>query len=265
MKTLYVSDLDGTLLRSDETLSAYTCQVLSRLTERGMLFSYATARSLVTARKVTRGLEARLPLIVYTGAFIVDRASGDILRANYFDGAAEGILRELFRHDIYPIVYARSGDAEWFSYVPGRCTEGMRTFLNTRRGDPRDHPVAEPEDLLRGDVFYIACIDAPEKLGPLAGRFDGAHVVYQRDIYTGDQWLELMPGRASSRQLMEMLGRDRLVVFGDGENDADLFMVADERYAVANAAPRLKGLATAVIGGNDKDGVAKWLEANYRE
>ena len=49
MKTLYVSDLDGTLLRSDERTSDYTNQVINRLTEQGMLFSYATARSLVTA------------------------------------------------------------------------------------------------------------------------------------------------------------------------------------------------------------------------
>ena len=48
-KTLYVSDLDGTLLRSDETLSEYTCNVINNLTEKGMVFSYATARSLITA------------------------------------------------------------------------------------------------------------------------------------------------------------------------------------------------------------------------
>ena len=53
MKTLYVSDLDGTLLRSDETISEYTAQTINRLTTDGMLFSYATARSYHTAKKVT--------------------------------------------------------------------------------------------------------------------------------------------------------------------------------------------------------------------
>ena len=70
MKTLYVSDLDGTLLRSDERTSDYTNGIINRLTEQGMIFSYATARSLVTAKKVTRGLCARIPLIVYNGAFV---------------------------------------------------------------------------------------------------------------------------------------------------------------------------------------------------
>lgn len=38
MKTLYVSDLDGTLLQSDETISEYTNNQINRLTENGMLF-----------------------------------------------------------------------------------------------------------------------------------------------------------------------------------------------------------------------------------
>ena len=48
MSTLYVSDLDGTLLHSDETTSEYTNTVINSLIENGMLFSYATARSFIT-------------------------------------------------------------------------------------------------------------------------------------------------------------------------------------------------------------------------
>ena len=49
------------------------------------------------------------------------------------------------------------------------------------------------------------------------------------------------------------------VCFGDGENDLSLFAAADEGYAVANAVDNLKRAATAVIGSNDEDGVARWL------
>ena len=52
MKILYVSDLDGTLLRKNETLSSYTIKTINALTSSGMSFSYATARSLNTAKKV---------------------------------------------------------------------------------------------------------------------------------------------------------------------------------------------------------------------
>lgn len=41
-----------------------------------------------------------------------------------------------------------------------------------------------------------------------------------------------------------------------------MFDMADEAYAVANAVPELKARATAVIGGNNEDGVARWLEAH---
>lgn len=53
-------------------------------------------------------------------------------------------------------------------------------------------------------------------------------------------------------------------MFGDGENDVDLFEAADEAYAVANAADVLKAVATGVIGANDEDGVARWLDAHAR-
>ena len=77
-----------------------------------------------------------------------------------------------------------------------------------------------------------------------------------------------MPIKASKAnailQLKELLGCDRLVVFGDGVNDLDMFRVADEAYAVENAVPELKAAATAVIGANDEDGVARWLSRNWR-
>lgn len=37
-KTLYVSDLDGTLLRSNQTTSEYTNEVINSLTEKGIVF-----------------------------------------------------------------------------------------------------------------------------------------------------------------------------------------------------------------------------------
>ena len=41
-----------------------------------------------------------------------------------------------------------------------------------------------------------------------------------------------------------------------------LVSIADECYAVENAVPELKEIATAVIGANDSDGVAKWISEN---
>ena len=269
MKTLYVSDLDGTLLRSDVSTSDYTNRTINRLARQGMLFSYATARSYSTSAKVTRGLDAHIPLIVYNGAMIVDNVTGEILLSNFFGSDAHAVLDDLLAHGVVPIVYAFVDGVERFSYVPARSSRGVLDFVASRRGDRRDNPVNSTEDLYQGDIFYFACIGEEEKLEPLERKYrDVYHTVYQKDIYSGEQWLEIMPLAASKsnaiRQLREKLGCNRLVVFGDGKNDIDMFELADEGYAVINAAPELKAVATAVIGSNDEDAVAHWL-SEYAE
>ena len=265
MKTLYVSDLDGTLLRSDARTSAYTNSVINRLTAQGMVFSYATARSVITAKKVTEGMSAELPLIVYNGAFVIDSLTGERLLEQYFDDAVYPLLDDLFTCSIYPIVYTVIGGEEKFSFIPAECTRGMRTFLDSRQGDPRTNAVCSPEALKTGRIFYITCIDSPEKLKPLLQKYRHRfHCVYSIDMYSGEQWLEIMPKETTKanaiKRLMEMLRCSRLVVFGDGKNDIDMFRLADEAYAVANADDELKQYADAVILPNDEDGVAKWLE-----
>lgn len=64
------------------------------------------------------------------------------------------------------------------------------------------------------------------------------------------------------QQLKAMFNCEKVVVFGDGKNDIDMFEIADEGYAVSNAHETLKEKATGIIGSNDEDGVAKWLEQN---
>jgi len=232
MKTLYVSDLDGTLLRSDETISQYTGEVMNRLTEQGMLFSYATARSYVTSKKVTKSIDAKIPLIVYNGALVIDNVTGQVLLSNFFGPEVKEVLDELIKNDIYPIVYAYIDGIEKFSYLEDQCTRGMTAFLNTRKGDERTNVVADEKQLYQGDIFYVTCIDEEEKLKPLYEKYkDKYHCVFERDIYTKEQWFEIMPANASKanaiRQLKEYLGCNKLVVFGDGKNDIDMFEMAD--------------------------------------
>lgn len=267
MRNLYVSDLDGTLLRSDETLSQFTIDTINELTSNGMLFSYATARSLVTAKKVTKGLNTHFPLIVYNGAFIMDNVTEEILAAHYFDEDIRDVLAELFANNIYPIVYAYINGVEKFSFIPERCTPGMNQFIQSRKGDRRTNTVNTPGELMKGNLFYITCIDAPEKLEPFYEKYKAQyHAVYQRDIYTGDQWLEIMPREASKsnaiKELKGILKCERLISFGDGKNDIDMFEMSDEAYAVENGDEELKAVATKVIASNNEDGVARWLREN---
>lgn len=168
MKVLYVSDLDGTLLRSDAKTSEYTNQVINQLTEKGMLFSYATARSYLTAAKATEGLSAKIPIITYNGAVILQNNTYEILSKNTFRREEkEEILNELLRHGVYPIVYAYLCGKEKFSYLVSKCNHATMEFLSTRKGDIRDNPVVSDHELGFGDIFYFTCIDQYGKLEEL--------------------------------------------------------------------------------------------------
>lgn len=256
-------------MRSNEITSEYTNRIINSLTEKDMIFSYATARSLITAKKVTEGLTAKIPLIVYNGAFVIDNVSEKLLIENYFDNTVDSLLEDLFNNEVYPIVYAFIDNKEKFSFVPELCTQGMNIFINSRKGDIRRNTVKTVNDLKSGKIFYITCIDEPQKLEPLYEKYkNDFHCVYQKDIYSKTQWLEIMPKQTSKsnaiKQLQTLVNYERLVVFGDGKNDIDMFLMADESYAVQNADDELKKYADAIIPSNDNDGVAKWLEHNYK-
>lgn len=267
MKTLYVSDLDGTLLNSRQQTSDFTNRTINRLVSQGMIFSYATARSFKTSSKVTKGLNVVFPLVLYNGAFILDGRSNAFLLSNVFDQAYVMLLDDLITKDVYPIVYSLIDGAEKFSYIREKCSAGMRDFVLSRSGDSRNNPVHSVKDLQKGTPFYITCIDTPQKLKPLYQKYKNTyHCVYQVDLYSGAQWLEFMPKKATKSnavlQLKKLLNCDKIVAFGDGVNDLDLFKAADECYAVANAVDALKAMATGIIDSNDNDGVAKWLAGN---
>jgi len=271
MKTLYISDLDGTLLRSDERISEYTAKVINKLVENGMLFSYATARSWQTAHKVTSGLTAKIPVIIYNGAFILDNVTQKILLENYFKQKdAKRIAKELIQQEISPIVYTMLEGAEKFSYLKGAESRGMKIFLSSRQGDVRENPVDSRELLYQGNMFYFTCIDEEEKLRPVYEMLKTQyHCVFQKDIYSGEQWLEIMPPHVSKSQaalqLKKYLNCDRIVAFGDGKNDIELFQAADEGYAVENAHDCLKEIAAGIIQSNNCDGVAAWLEEHFEK
>lgn len=270
MPTLYLSDLDGTLLRSSQHTSDYTNHTINHLVSEGMLFSYATARSYHTARKVTEGLDAKFPLIVYNGAFIVDNNTQELLATNLFSNdEAAAILADLLAGGVSPIVYCLD-DRERFIYNAHTINADTKEYVDSRHGDVRDTPVDCNEALTRNGTFYFTCIDETQKLEPLYQKYRGIHsCVFSKDIYSGAQWLEIMPATATkahaARQLAKLLGCDKIVAFGDSTNDIPLFEAADERYAVANASDSLKERATAIIAANDEDGVAHWLSEHWHQ
>ena len=95
LTSVYISDLDGTLLRGDATLSDYSYTVLCRLIDAGLKFTVASARSVVSMRPMLRGLELPLPVIEFNGAFVTDLGSDRKLVVNDFQKAVLEMTYEI--------------------------------------------------------------------------------------------------------------------------------------------------------------------------
>lgn len=273
MKTLYVTDLDGTLLNTSDKISEFSYRTINELVDRGMLFTYATARSLVSASKVTAGLSTEIPIIAYNGAFIMQPSTGEILSKEDFSEEERAYVRETLQaHGISPMVYAFVDKVEHVSWIPSRENDGVKRYLSVRQGDKRFRAVDDDISLYEGEMFYFTCIGEREELEPIYRIFskDARYrCTLQQELYRPEYWCEIMPARASKynaiNKFKSMCGCDRVISFGDSINDIPMFEISDECYAVANAVDELKAIATGVIPSNDDDGVASWLAANVRK
>lgn len=269
-RTLYVSDLDGTLLNRQDRINPKSIRIINDLVERGMTFTYATARSLSSASIVTQGLSAAIPVIVYNGAFILQPSTGEILSKESFQEEEMELVEEVLdRFDICPLVYSFVEGAEKVSWITSRENEGIQRYIDSRKGDKRLRPVSAKEELYRGDMFYFTCIGEMDELRPVYDRFaedTRFRCTFQQELYRPEYWCEIMPAKATKaeaiRKLKKMQGCDRVVSFGDAINDLPMFEISDECYAVENAVDELKAAADGVIAGNEDDGVAEWLWHN---
>ena len=168
MRTLYLSDLDGTLLRSDQTISDFTARTINELVKKGMLFSYATARSYITASRVTAGMDAHIPLVLYNGAFILDSTTQKVLLSNIFQQSqAQELLDCLRSREIWPIVYSMQGGKERFVFFSVSTADEMRDYISKR------------------DEYLMKLGKSGEKaflVGDKGGRlpFSSAHIIFDR-------------------------------------------------------------------------------------
>jgi Cof subfamily protein (haloacid dehalogenase superfamily) len=269
-RTLLVSDLDGTLLRPDASLSATTARVVNDFVAQGGLFTYATARSYTTASRVTAPLDLRLPVITYGGAIVVDPSTGAASEAHTL--AADVVEQVLTRTGgsklVQPIVFAMHEGRDRLCWRADREIPAVVDFLRARPGDPRLLPLTTWSTIDPSAVFYISLVSDRAPLADLHRRLTelatGCNMVLMEDVYAGGRWwLELTAASATKAAAVAMLkarlGADTLVCVGDNDNDLPMLAIADIALAVANAAPAVRAMATHVIGANAADGVAAWI------
>ena len=273
MAALYVSDLDGTLLRNDAGVSDFTRTELNRLIDEGLAFTVASARSVVTIREVLEGLRVRLPVIELNGAFVSDFATGEHLIVNAIEAEQAPELHEDVRaHGCAPILSCYDGHADRVYYDRPR-NGGMAGYIRNRTEarDPRLRQVADLTEAFRDRVVCMTVIDSASVLRELkaaiAEKYDGDVVTHLFEEYynQGWHWMTIHGREASKDRAVRAVARhcgleDRpLVVFGDQENDLCMFEIADWCVAVENAHPALKSRADEIIGANESDSVVRFL------
>ncbi|HHV13570.1 MAG TPA: HAD family phosphatase [Clostridiales bacterium] len=274
MKALYISDLDGTLLQPDVTLSRYTVDTLNELMAGGMEFTVATARTIASVKHILKDLNLAHPIILMNGVCIYDLQKQEYVKV---ETLSQGSIRELMKviekNSLKGFVYTIK-DSVLATYYEDLNTEALRDFYQERVDlyGKRFTQVDRFSDLSGEPIIYFSLLDHREKLEPIYHQIQSIPdlaCTFYRDNYAPDFWfLETFSSSASkyhaTRYLRASLGAERVICFGDNRNDLPLFEASDQKIAVGNAVDELKEKADQIASPNTEDGVANWLRQNYK-
>ncbi len=269
MKTLYVTDLDGTLLNSDGRLSDFTVDTLNYLIGRGMNFTVATARSVSSAAGLIDRLNLKLPCVMMNGVFLTDVKTK---RQEYVckipTETAAKVIDAFVSSNRPPFVYS------FDEYITCEYTclknDYEKSFAAARKKLYKSFSRVENYDV-SGNTVYINGIDREEIMSEVAekvGKIAGVKFSYYLDTYSKDKYfVEVYSEKAGKHNTIDILknmyGFDRVIAFGDNGNDVEMLKNADVAVAVGNAQASAAAVADKLIGTNDRDGVARYLLSLY--
>ena len=270
-KTLYISDLDGTLLDGGARFSDYTLRVIHELISLGENFSVATGRSPASAIKVLEPIRVTAPVIMMNGALVYDTATSKYLRVEgLVPDAAPRVVDVMRRLGVDSFMYSMDGDSLKV-YYENLSAAPLRKFHDDRSKafGKVFTKTASFDEIINacGRIIYFVFRGSKREMIPIYDeliKIPGLEALICEDDYTPDLcFLESygsgVSKSAAVRYLRELGGFDYVVGFGDNLNDLPLFTECDECYAPENAKDEVKAAATAIIGSNAEDGVARWL------
>jgi Cof subfamily protein (haloacid dehalogenase superfamily) len=258
--SLVVSDVDGTLVTTDKTLTPRAIAAVARLHRRGIAFSICSSRPPFGQRMLIAPLQLSLPFGGYNGGSIVNPDLSPVEEKLLSPDAARATVEMLEAHGV---------DSIWIF-------TGSAWLIRDRAGDYVDleiHTIAtEPTVVTSFDGHLDAvskivgasrdhgrvadCVTAGQTL--LAGR---ASVARSQAYYC-----DVTPPGIDKGRLVDLLAgrlgvaRQEIAVLGDMGNDVEMFGRAGLPIAMANATPEVKAVAGAVTASNDADGFAVAIE-----
>jgi len=275
MKTLYITDLDGTLLNNNGKVPPVTAEIISDLSHRGAMISVATARTPATVEKLLGNTYTTAELVVMTGASLWDRPRHRFVDMHLIPEDDVLAMLDVFSTSVVkPFCYTLHGDNHLDVYhAAEKLSAAESLFVDQRQNlELKTFHLASqfPSDSCSEVVLFFgmgpkqAIISLAKKLW----RVTDCYVSYYKDTYTPNLWfLEIFaPGvskAAGIERLRKRVKADRVVAFGDNLNDIPMLNAADVAVAVDNALPDVKDLADVVIGPNTADSVARFIMEDF--
>jgi hypothetical protein len=269
---LIVFDLDGTLLDRKSEISRYTSETLERLSARNIAYTVATGRTLHGAKSILQGHRFHLPQVFKNGVMVWHPqqqrySSSTTLTPRELDN----VVAACGDQQVTPFIFTLDEDHGSTVYHPELRTDADFELVRVLgvESDMRMRSIDElPADANVTHINSIGAAGAIEAV--LRSVDDEAHLVaYSGIAHEGAawHWLDLHHSDASKGgallMLKELLGFERVICFGDSDNDQSMFEIADECYAPANANDAIKAAASAVIGHHDEEGIARFLRERF--
>lgn len=251
-KRILLFDLDGTLLRSDKTISKRTLDVLHKCREKGFLIGISTSRSEINCLKFVPELSPDILVVsggaivkygenyVYAAEFSVEETKNMIRIAREVCGEeCELTIDTLHEHYWNYKVDPNVMDASW----------GETIYTNF-------------ENFVQKGVKVCIEIFDSEKAMMLSKIFVDCDCVKFSD---GD-WYKFTKKEATKEnaisKVCECVGitKDKIIAFGDDYVDIGMLKLCGIGVAMGNSIEEVKQIADVVIGNNDEDGIAEYLE-----
>lgn len=261
---LVATDLDGTLLRDDRTVSPRTRAALDAARDAGVLVVPVTARQPIGVRPLAREAGFADWAVCSNGSLGIHLTTGEVLFEEPLAVAAQQRLVAALGDAVPGLLHVSVRDGgEGFVAQDGYAA--LATFVDHKRdvstmgGHPLSDVLAEPSLKL---IVRHPEVGVPELLA-------AARALGHDDValtHSGAPFLEVMAASVSKAwgvaRLCERLGIDRseVVAFGDAPNDVEMLAWAGLGVAVANAVPEALDVADEVTASNEEDGVALVLE-----
>ncbi|MFB7228333.1 HAD family hydrolase [Streptomyces fimicarius] len=256
---LIATDLDGTLLRPDDTVSARSRAALARAAASG-------ARHLIVTGRPVPGIRALLADLAYTGLVVCgqgtqlyEAGSGRLLRSATLDREAADTALGKIEAEVGAVFAAVDQDGVDGVTLIEAGYRMPNPTLPAQRVGSRDALWAQPvikvlvrHPELGDDELTAAARAAVGELATVTMAGPGTVELAPRGVDKGT-------GLALAAELLE-IGAERTIAFGDMPNDLPMFAGSGHRVAMGNAHPELRAAADEVTLSNAEDGVAVVLE-----